>query len=187
MLRVIAGEFKGRKLSTPKDDFCRPTLDRVKESIFNVLGADVIDRSVLDLFCGTGSLGIEALSRGAKECTFMDSSKRAMLLTGKNISGLSLDKRANFVLSDIFRFDWLRAAKVFELIFADPPYEMMIGGSLIDMISKNGLLADRGLLVFERSRQEKLGPQPLMLLKTLKFGQTEVDFYMKTEMTEQGG
>lgn len=181
MLRVIAGEFKGRRLSPPKDDFCRPTLDRVKESIFNVLGADVIDRRALDLFCGTGSLGIEALSRGAKDCLFMDSSKQAMALTHKNISALGLDKQANFILSDVFRFDWTRSPRSFGLIFADPPYELIIGETLIKMILKNNVLGSEGLLILERSRQEAVQPESLKILKTLKFGQTEVDFFLRPE------
>jgi 16S rRNA (guanine966-N2)-methyltransferase len=184
MLRVIAGELKGRRLAVPKDDFCRPTLDRVKESIFNVLGTDVVDRQVLDLFCGTGSLGIEALSRGASDAVFMDANNKAIALAQKNISMLGLDKRANFILSDIHRFDWTRFKKGFELIIADPPYEMMIGSSLIETLLKNGILADGGLMVFERSRQETIKPEPLKHIKSLKFGQTEVDFFLKSEKAE---
>ncbi len=184
MLRVIAGEFRGRKLTPPKDDLCRPTLDRVKESIFNVLGADVIDRAVLDLFCGTGSLGIEALSRGGRDCLFMDSNKQAMMLTKKNISALGLDKRASFILSDVFKFDWTRSPRSFGLIFADPPYEMMVGRFLIETVLKNGVLASEGLLILERSRQETVKSESLKMLKTLKFGQTEVDFFLRPKQTE---
>jgi 16S rRNA (guanine(966)-N(2))-methyltransferase RsmD len=181
MLRVIAGEFKGRRLSAPKTDFCRPTLDRVKESIFNVLGEDVVDRSVLDLFCGTGSLGIEALSRGSSDCMFMDSSKQAIALAKKNISELGLDSRAYFILSDVFRFDWSSSPKSFGLVFADPPYDKRVGTMLVEMILKNNVITSKGLLIFERSRQEKVETGFLQLLKTLRFGQTEVDFYIRPE------
>jgi 16S rRNA (guanine966-N2)-methyltransferase len=181
MLRVIAGEFKGRRLAVPKDDFCRPTLDRVKESIFNVLGADVIDRKGLDLYCGTGSLGIEALSRGASKVVFMDSNRKAIALVQKNISMLALDKRAKFILSDILRFDWKRSETGFGLVIADPPYELMTGDMLIEALTRHEIMANGGLLVFERSRQEKISPEPLQHLKSLKFGQTEVDFFLKPE------
>jgi 16S rRNA (guanine966-N2)-methyltransferase len=181
MLRVIAGEFKGRRLLVPKDDFCRPTLDRVKESIFNVVGGDIEGREVLDLFCGTGSLGIEALSRGAKNAVFVDSNRKAIELAQKNISMLDLDKRSNFILSDILRFDWLRVGKGFGLVLADPPYELMVGDKLIEQLVGKEILAGGGLLIFERSRQEAVKAEPLKLLKSLKFGQTEVDFFLRPE------
>jgi 16S rRNA (guanine(966)-N(2))-methyltransferase RsmD len=181
MLRVIAGELKGRRLTAPKDNQCRPTLDRVKESIFNVLGADIFGRRVLDLFCGSASLGIEALSRGATEAVFVDSRKQVILLARKNISALGLDKRASFILSDILKSDRIEFGAGFDLVFADPPYEMMVGNALIDLLTRKETLASGGLLIFERSRQETVNPKALTHLKLLKFGQTEVDIFIKPQ------
>jgi 16S rRNA (guanine966-N2)-methyltransferase len=181
MLRVIAGEYKGRKLLAPKGLSCRPTLDRVKESIFNVLGADIIDRNVLDLFCGSGSLGIEALSRGAATVAFIDFDKEALEITRRNLSTLGLEKKATCILADVMKIGGrIREAK-FDLIFIDPPYENQYGSQIIKLLLDYAILAEAGLLVLEHSRHEEIVYEPLKLLKQLKFGQTEVDFYFRPD------
>jgi len=129
MTRVIAGECKGLKLHNPPGKSIRPSTDRTKEWIFSVL-YDVRDLIVLDIFCGAGNLGIEALSRGAKNCTFVDSSDRAISLTNKNLQLCGYENRSRVLKTDVIRF-LHNSAEQFDLILADPPYQFPKFGDLI--------------------------------------------------------
>jgi 16S rRNA (guanine966-N2)-methyltransferase len=181
MLRVIAGEFKGRKLATPQNDSFRPTLDRVKESIFNVLGADIIDRRVLDLFCGSGSLGIEALSRGAKTALFIDNNRKNLEFAQKNVGQLQLQNKTSFKLADVLNLNKNKLSTEFDLIFADPPYDNMHGDRICRLLIEQELIARDGIFILERFKKEKVLQEMLTLIKQLKFGQTEVDFYIRSD------
>jgi 16S rRNA (guanine966-N2)-methyltransferase len=165
MLRVIAGEFKGRKLATPQNDSFRPTLDRVKESIFNVLGADIIDRRVLDLFCGSGSLGIEALSRGAKTALFIDNNRKNLEFAQKNVGQLQLQNKTSFKLADVLNLN----------------KNNMHGDRICRLLIEQELIARDGIFILERFKKEKVLQEMLTLIKQLKFGQTEVDFYIRSD------
>ena len=118
-MRVITGSARGRKLSEPKNYDIRPTTDNVKESIFNIIQFDVEGRRVLDLFAGTGQLGIEALSRGAKSAVFVDKSSEAIALVKQNLKACNLE--ANVVRED--SLSYLERGGKFDLIFIDPPYD----------------------------------------------------------------
>ena len=180
MLRVISGQFGGRRLFGPRGLQFRPTLDRVKESIFSVLGEDIVDRNVLDLFCGCGSLGIEALSRGALSATFIDKNKTAIELTRKNLIALGLGDRSRVICRDFRDRNDTGLNDQFNLIFSDPPYNDYLADIVINMLLTANLLARAGILVIERSKQEKAaGNENLKKLKNLRFGQTEVDFYFR--------
>ncbi len=180
-MRVIAGKFKGRKLVSVKDELFRPTLDRVKESIFNVLGDDIIDSNVLDLFCGSGSLGIESLSRGAMRAVFVDGNNKILDTAQKNVDALNAGHKAKFVLADAFVFLENHEDLGFDIIFADPPYNEKYSGKICESVSKHGVLKNGGVLVLERFKKDNPEPETLKLLKQLKFGQTEVDFYIREE------
>jgi len=123
-VRVIAGTLRGRRLETLPGLDLRPTLDRVREAIFNILQDDVADARVLDLFAGTGALGIEALSRGAASALFVDESPSALLVLKKNLDGLGIAARGSVVRAALpaALSSQLRAAGSFDIIFADPPY-----------------------------------------------------------------
>lgn len=191
MIRVIAGQFKGRKLACPKNGMFRPTLDRVKESIFNVLGDDVENKYVLDLFCGVGSLGIEAISRGANRAVFVDNNKNVLDIAKKNIKTLDLEWRAEFVLLDVFELDKSIFAKLFrgsngersttgfDLVFADPPYDKYYGNLLCELLIKQDILSPGGILILEHFKKENPGHDRFKLIKHLKFGQTKVDFFIR--------
>lgn len=180
-MRVITGKFKGRKLVSFKGDLFRPTLDRVKESIFNVLRDDIIDSNVLDLFCGSGSLGIEALSRGAMRSIFVDNNTKVMNTVKNNISLFDIEKKARFVLSDAFDFLGSYKGQAFDIIFADPPYDKQYGGRICDLVVENDILRNSGILVLERFRKDAPETDRLKLVKLLKFGQTEVDLYIRED------
>ncbi len=174
-MRIIAGQRKGLTLSTFEAEFIRPTKDIVKEFIFNCL-ANITDMAacrVCDLFAGTGSLGIEALSRGAYAAVFVENDAQAIEIIRRNL------KRAKFDSADVVQADalsYLESAeqKPFDLIIADPPYRAALGNSIIDNVSANGYLAARGVLVLETSPDESLKPlnswPDLKLYKQKKWG-----------------
>lgn len=158
MTRVIAGVLKGRKLSTPpgRGLELRPTADRVKTVLFDVLGPLTGEARVLDLFAGTGALGIEALSRGANEATFVDLSSLAVRLVRANIAALDLGARAHVVRADAFSFAEraLAAGQSWTLVLADPPYEEPRAAALLERCS--GLVAPGGRLALEHTVRDAL-------------------------------
>ncbi|MBE6754189.1 MAG: 16S rRNA (guanine(966)-N(2))-methyltransferase RsmD [Ruminococcaceae bacterium] len=124
-MRVITGTARGRKLRTLAGDEVRPTSDNVKEAMFSIIQFDIEGRAVLDLFSGSGQLGIEALSRGARICTFVDSSRHSLEVTRENVATCRFDDRANIVLSDAATFLQRAQSKGqrFDIALLDPPYE----------------------------------------------------------------
>lgn len=153
-MRIIAGKFKGRSLITMKDKSIRPTTDRVKESIFNLLQGYVEDAKVLDLFAGSGALGIEALSRGADSVTFADRSNDSIETINTNLK--KVNGKINVIRKDFLStIDYLSARKEkFDLIFLDPPYKQGLDKIAIDKIDECGILVEDGIIVVERSRED---------------------------------
>jgi 16S rRNA (guanine(966)-N(2))-methyltransferase RsmD len=156
VLRVIAGRYGGRRLQTPRGAATRPTSDRVREALFSILGARVAGARVLDLFAGSGALGLEALSRGAAEATFVDSSPAAQRAIRANLAALGTE--AEVVRADALR--WLRsasgAARQYDLVFLDPPYRRagVVAGELSAAVSP--VLAPQALVVAESDRRAPL-------------------------------
>lgn len=183
-MRVIAGKLRRRTIASPKGRAFRPTLDRVRESIFNVLGDDIIDACVLDLFCGGGSLGIEALSRGAMRAVFVDNDKSVLDLAAKNVARLGIEQRARLARSDAFAFLRSHRNSAFDIVFADPPYDHHYGSQICHEILESSVSRVGGIFVLERSRQESVDSGSLRLVKNLRFGQTEVDFYLREDEDE---
>ena len=143
-----------------------------------MLGQDLIDSVVLDLFCGSGALGIEALSRGAMRCSFVDLDRQILNIARKNVEALKIDKKAKFSQADTF--DYIENNKNIQhhIIFADPPYDNMYGGSICNSVVQFNILHQNGILVLERYKDETPEHEDLKLVKTLGFGQTQVDFYL---------
>ncbi|MCP4580882.1 MAG: 16S rRNA (guanine(966)-N(2))-methyltransferase RsmD [candidate division Zixibacteria bacterium] len=180
-MRIIAGKLKGRKLTGPKGNQFRPTLDRVKESIFNVLGEDIIGSRVLDLFCGSGSLGIEAISRGARRTTFVDSDNEVLEIARSNASSMGVEFESAFYPKDVFEYIQQLPMADFNIIMADPPYEKMYGTKLCEYIAKYNTLTNGGIFIIERFKKDKPETTGFKLVKKLEFGQTEVDFYIRED------
>jgi 16S rRNA (guanine966-N2)-methyltransferase len=155
-MRVIAGQYGGRRLQAPPGAATRPTADRVREALFSILGARVTEARVLDLFAGAGTLGLEALSRGASHATFVDSAPRALTALRANLAALGAD--AEVVRADALR--WLRAAspgaRQYDLVFLDPPYRRAaeLGASLSELLP--AVLAPGALVVAESDRRAPL-------------------------------
>ncbi len=165
-MRVIAGKYKGRKLETPVDYSVRPTADKVKEAMFSILMGKIRESRFLDLFAGTGSIGIEALSRGASSCVFGDSSRESIKLIKKNIELCGAGDAATVVSGD-FRKVLDAQDDKFDIIFLDPPYGRGFIEPSFESISKLSLLNDEGLIIAEHRRDEEL-PEELYGLKKLK-------------------
>ena len=153
-MRIIAGEARGRSLTAPKGTDTRPTLDRVRESLFNIVRLHVPDANVLDLFAGSGSLGLEALSRGAAHATFVDSGRAAQAAVLHNIAAVGVADR-----SVLLRCDWRTALSrlaadgaAFDLVFLDPPYGMPGAEAMLEALRTSGVLAEGSLTVYEHAK-----------------------------------
>jgi 16S rRNA (guanine966-N2)-methyltransferase len=168
-LRVVAGEFKGRRLAAPRGARTRPTADRVREALFSMLG-DVAGARVLDLYAGSGALGIEALSRGAASALFVERDPAAVAVIERNLAPLEVD--ATVARADAVR--WLaRAEGPFDLVFCDPPYDSAsrLAGPLAERLP--GLTADDARIVTESDKRNPLElPFPLIVERT--YGDTRI-------------
>lgn len=169
-MRVVAGEFKGRRLHAPRGRRTRPTADRVREALFSILG-DVAGLRVLDLFAGSGALGIEALSRGAASATFVDDDARAVEAIRRNLEAVGT--RADVQRRDVLRYLPGAAGERYDLVFADPPYDsaVRLGGPLSESLP--ALLGDQGRIVTESDKRSPLLLDlPLVLERT--YGDTRI-------------
>lgn len=154
-MRIITGSLKGRRLSLPGRELdIRPTSDRTKEGMFGVISArkELDGIRVLDLFAGTGNLGFEALSRGAKSIEFVDGSRFAVSLIQKNAEQFGVSSQVHCILSDVQRFI-MGTPRPYDLIFADPPYDYPEMPELVDKIIDDGWLSKDGWLVLEHDRR----------------------------------
>lgn len=150
-MRVIAGKHRGLVLSSFKGEDIRPTSDRVKESLFQIIAGELDGARALDLFCGSGALGIEALSRGAREVWFNDSSPDSLALLKKNL--LRAGESGTVTCLD-YAACLRRASGKFDVIFSDPPYRMDVAGEILSVIRERELLRKDGLVVYESEREE---------------------------------
>lgn len=175
-MRVISGKYKGKKLNGFNINGTRPTMDRVKESLFAMIQNDLKDSVCLDLFAGSGALGIEALSNGAKKCYFVDHNRKVISILKEN-----LDKIENgIILAMDYKeaLSYMKDANInFDLIFLDPPYHEALLSSTIDLIEKYQLLKKDGILVCEFMEEEFTCPYSL--LKEKKYHDKTVHIYQK--------
>jgi 16S rRNA (guanine966-N2)-methyltransferase len=177
-VRVIAGELKGQQLVAPRGWKVRPTSDRAREAIFSVLGERVLGARVLDLYCGTGALAIEALSRGAARATLVDRDTRAAL---GNIERLDLAERVELVRAEVSR--WLarreseEARPSFDLVFVDAPYRLAdrVGEELDNQLP--ALLSERGRAIVESGARRPLRIDSLPRLRQRRYGAADVSIY----------
>ena len=179
-MRIISGTLKGRRLVTPKGLSLRPTSDRVKESMFNILGNEVNGKVILDLFAGTGNLGIEALSRGAKRVTFVEKDRVAIRLIHKNLITCKMEDRSEVLVNDVNQaIEILRGKGVrFDLIFIDPPYEKGLIQKTIERVCLERIYHDDSILVIEHHRRESLADisGPWSVIRQRRIGETVLSF-----------
>jgi len=185
-MRIISGKCRGLNLETLSGEATRPTLDRVKEAVFNILGNSFYDIFVLDLFAGSGALGLEALSRGAKSCEFVDLSKDAVKIIKKNIDKCSMND-----ISKVHQCDFEMAIKkfpekYFDLVFLDPPYGKDIGILAISKLNK--VIKDTGIIVLETDNSETV-PEKIDCFERYdvrKYGRVMISFFRKAGFIDGG-
>ena len=176
-MRVITGSARGRKLKTPENYDIRPTTDNVKESVFNIIQFDIEGRRILDLFAGTGQLGIECLSRGASSAVFVDQSREAVKIVKDNLKACGLT--GTVVQSDALSF--LRTCGKFDIIFIDPPYDSDLYESVLNTVNSIDILSDGGIIVCE-SRRERTLPDmsaPYKKRREYTYGKVKLCIYTK--------
>lgn len=171
-MRVITGTARGRKLREPAGMDIRPTTDIVKESLFNIIQFDVEGRRVLDLFAGTGQLGIEALSRGAKSAVFVDESLEAIKVIRANLEHCGFE--AQVVRGDAVSF--IERGGKFDIIFLDPPYDTGLLDNALKKIIQFDILSDGGIIICETNKELALLPfdEPYFIGKEYKYGKTKL-------------
>lgn len=146
-MRVISGQYKGKKIYAGKDLLIRPTTNKIKEIIFAVLGDFCVDKDVIDLFCGSGSLGIEALSRGATRVTFIEKAESSLKILRNNIRHLQIDPSIVHIIKDDALNFSSKVNSTYKLILVDPPFRYSLLQILIDNIVKRGILHQTGILI----------------------------------------
>ncbi len=173
-MRVISGSARGKKLLSLDGPHTRPTTDRVKESVFNIVMPYIADAVVLDLFAGSGSLGIEALSRGAESAVFVENHRAAGEIIQKNLADTRLLEKAKLYRGDALAF--LESTReTFTLIFLDPPYDGGFYAPVLSKIAERGLLSPEGVLVLERRAEAQIEvPENFEIVKDRKYGKTAI-------------
>lgn len=177
-MRVITGTARGRKLKDLPGLDTRPTTDKVKESIFNIVQFDVEGRQVLDLFAGTGQLGIEALSRGAEKCVFVDAAREAVRVVEDNVKTTGFESRSRVVQGDSLAF-LTSCREKFALAFLDPPYASDLLEKALKRMAEIDIMAENGIIVCE-SALDKLLPQlppPYEMGRDYRYGKIKVTLY----------
>ncbi len=179
-MRIISGTSRGRRLATPKNQVIRPTSDRVKESLFNILGEEVEGKVVLDLFAGTGNLGIEALSRGAKKVLFVEKARPALKLIQRNLSRCGMDDRSEILPKDVTRSIGIlkQRGEAFDLILMDPPYEKGLIEKTLMKLNSYKIYHGDSILIIQHDRREPIPAtfEGWTLIRQRRIGDTLISF-----------
>lgn len=179
-MRIITGRARGLQLTVPKTYDVRPTADRVKESVFSIIGSKIIGADVLDLFAGTGNLGLESWSRGAASITFIDESKESLRLVSSNIAKCKAENDCTMLKGSAVSVAerLYQQGKRFDFAFCDPPYSKGWIEKIFDVLERSPFLKPGGYLVVERAGKDDLPPLPekYELVRSEKYGDTKVDF-----------
>jgi 16S rRNA (guanine966-N2)-methyltransferase len=183
-MRIISGDYKGKKILLPKDKLTRPLKDLTKESIFNIikhsklLDINLENSKILDLFSGVGSFGLECLSRGAASVTFLESYKEVLIVLKKNIDNLKQQSSSNIIEKDIFAENTLRVMNdKFDIIFMDPPYKEKKLPELLETIIKLKLLKNNGIIIIHRHKKEEdIFPNEFNIIIKKNYGISKIIF-----------
>ena len=182
-MRITGGEFSGRHLHTPKTSQIRPMRDQVRSALFNMLSGVVPGARFLDLFAGTGSVAIEALSRGAAEAVFVDKSREAIGILNENIVQLKISDRARVIQDDVFSWINSNSESPFDLIFIGPPYYNDLANRAMNEISGSQLFHEESILFAEVFKKEGMQEQygALVQIEERTYGDNKIHFYRAGE------
>ncbi|MEO1397589.1 MAG: 16S rRNA (guanine(966)-N(2))-methyltransferase RsmD [Pseudomonadota bacterium] len=181
-MRIVGGEYRGRRLAQPSNQLIRPTTDRNREALFNILGhkSDVTLQGarVLDLFAGTGALGLEAMSRGARFALFVEEGTQGRSLIRRNIETLGLNGRTKLFRRDATKLGSVGSMAPFDLVFADPPYGKGLGSRAAQALIRGGWLAPSAILILEETTADLPGElEGFSILDRRSMGETAIGIY----------
>lgn len=181
-MRIITGTARGRRLKELQGMNTRPTTDRVKESMFNIVQFDIEGRKILDLFGGTGQLGIECISRGAASAVFVDVRKDAAAIIRENLASTGLGEHARVVQSDYMAF-LTGCGETFDLVFLDPPYGTGMLEKALDAIARIDILSQNGIMICESAVEQTLPelPEPYGKAREYRYGKIKLTTYQRGE------
>ncbi len=177
-MRILAGQYKNREIKTPKGEKTRPTSSKVRGSVFDILQNHIENASFLDLFAGSGAMGLEALSRGAASSTFIEVDRAAADCIRKNLSHLGLSQNLFQQEASTAIKRLIKMGSTFDIIYIDPPYAMEITPFLETL---SPLLAKEGILLLEQSKRATVSPKTLTLYDQRHFGDTTLLFFHRTK------
>lgn len=183
-MRIISGIYRGMTIFMPKGEVIRPTQDRVREALFNILRDTVIDATVLDLYAGSGAFGIEAISRGAKKAIFIDNDRRCITTIKKNLQKVKCEQEADVMQA--YAFHGLKMlnqrGEKFEIVFMDPPYHKGIAKNCLLKLDEYDILSPNSYIIIEHHKKDTLpkSTERLMLLRQERYGDTILSFYKET-------
>ena len=180
-MRIITGSARGKRLQTPEGLHTRPPSDRVKQSVFNIIQFDIEGRKVLDLFGGSGQLGLEAMSRGAASCVIVDGDRAAQKAIEANIKNCGFDRNCQLIKGDSFTFLQRQKKDSYHLIFLDPPYGGELLNRAIAEICRIDILAEGGIMVCESASVDVVAPvqAPYRVVKQYRYGHTDLTIITK--------
>lgn len=171
VIRITGGEFRSRLLKTPDSKKTKPTMDKVRAAVFSILSNEVKDADVLDLFAGSGSYGLEAISRGAKSATFVDNGLVQIRTIKDNLESLKLQEEVH--LSDAFSF-LKSCSKKFDIVFADPPYKEVDYNHLVDALMESNVLIEDAIIVLESEDELSFINKKINNIKKYKYGLAKI-------------
>ncbi len=184
-MRIISGKARGTKLNTLEGLDTRPTLDRIKESLFNIIQNKIYESKVLDLFAGSGALGIEALSRGAKEVILCDNSYKAIQIIKENVKKTHFEKQSRIIKNDYKKILDILKNEKFDIIFLDPPYESQFDIQALKIIIENDVLSKEGIIILEtdnkKEKKENLNKLDINVYDLRSYGRVSLFFLNRKE------
>jgi 16S rRNA (guanine(966)-N(2))-methyltransferase RsmD len=189
MIRVIAGDFKGRRLKFIRSPLIRPMQDKVKGALFNILQADVPGSWFLDGFAGTGSVGIEALSRGAERVVFVEELRAAAKVVAANVATCGADDRALVIVKEFNRavIDLSKSDVLFDIVFLDPPYRLLETRNPLKVVRKRGILREGGMLIMRHYFKIRPKSEGFLLRRTVSLGDDILSFFVQAPPSAELG
>lgn len=187
-MRIIAGTLRRRRLAAPDVDGLRPTSDRLRETLFNILAGGIEGARVLDGFAGTGALGLEALSRGAAHVSFVDADRRAVALMGENVRRCGVAERCAIIRGDFIDVSARLEHAPFDLVLLDPPYSSDTAHLSDVLRAASGVLAEGGLIVLEHARRREVPARAdgLARVRAVRSGDSVLTFYRRADAPDAG-